>query len=150
MSEFYDVVDSDGNIVETAAEQLKEGDVVVSSEALVGPEAVPLERERKQPTEGEMKKLRKQYVTIQNPKVIACGHGLSLGTQPTHRNCESCWFAFFQNHGELVQQLDEMHTTGQDKVIVDLQGSKFYSQWRKFMSTVANWKQERKSETNQS
>jgi hypothetical protein len=137
MSEFYDVVDSEGNVIEVAAEQkaqIEEASAVVNS-------PVPLERERKQPTEGEMKKLRKQYVTMQNPKVVACGHSLDLSKQPRHRGCESCWFAFFNEHGEMVRQLDEMHTSGNDAIIVALQGSKFLHRWKQFMATIAQWKQ---------
>lgn len=91
-------------------------------------------------TEYDMRKLRKQYVTIQHPRVVACLHKLDLHLQPRHRNCEHCWWAWFNNHGEIVQQLDEMHTSGQDAVIIQLQGSKFYKRWLQFMSTVANFK----------
>jgi hypothetical protein len=94
----------------------------------------------KELTEADMRKLRKQYVTIQLPKVIACKHRLDLSRQPRHRNCEHCWWAWFNNHGEIVQQLDEMHTSGQDDVIIQLQGSKFFKRWLQFMSTVANFK----------
>jgi len=131
MSEFYDVVDSEGNVVETAAEQQVE---------------VPLEREQKAPTEGELKLLRKQYVTVQHPRVVACQHELNLSKQPTHRNCESCWFAWFNNHGELVQQLDEMHTGGNDAIIIQLQGKKFFKRWTQFMSTIAQWEKQQASQ----
>lgn len=93
-----------------------------------------------EPTVGELKLLRKQYITVQHPRVIACLHRLDMGRQPRHRNCEHCWFAWFQNHGEVVQQLDEMHTSDNDGLIIYLQGSKFYHRWRQFMATVAQWK----------
>ncbi len=92
-------------------------------------------------SEGELKKLRKQYVTIQHPRVSACGHKLDMGRKP-RLNCQHCWFAFFQNHGEMVQQLDEMYTQEGKELIIQLQGIQFYDMWRKFLSTVANWKQE--------
>jgi len=139
MSEqFYDVVDSTGEVLETAAEQLAAAENV---EHIVV-DSIPLERERPPLSIGEIKKLRKQYVTVQHPRVIACQHELNLNAQPTHRNCESCWFAWFQNHGEIVQQLDEMHTSGNDAAIIQLQGKKFYRRWRQFMSTIAQWKQQ--------
>lgn len=128
MNEFYDVVDSEGNVVETAEEQAKA-------------EGIPLEREQPPLTEGEIKKLRKQYITVQHPKVIGCGHRLDLNRQPTHRNCQTCWFAWFQNHGEIVQQLDEMYVADGEKLIIQLQGKKFYHRWRQFMATVAQWKE---------
>lgn len=93
------------------------------------------------PTEGQLKLLRKQYVTVQHPRVVGCGHALDMTRKP-RTNCETCVFAWFNSHGEVCQQLDKMHTEGNDELIVQLQGIKFYSQWRKFMSTVANWEQE--------
>lgn len=93
-------------------------------------------------SEGELKNYRKQYVTVVLPRVLACGHRLDLGRQPRNKNCEDCWFAWFNEHGEICQQLDEMNTAHGDDVIVQLQGVKFLHRWRQFMSTVANWKQE--------
>ena len=140
MSEFYDIVDSGGNVVETAAEQAAQ--LEAASAVVTLPEEIPLERKPDPPSSGEMKILRKQYVTVKLPRVIACQHRLDLGRQPRMRNCESCIFAFFQNHGEMVQQLDEMHTSGKDSLIIQLQGKKFYRNWRRFMSTIAQFKQE--------
>jgi hypothetical protein len=100
------------------------------------------EEPQKELTEGERKLLRKQYVTVQLPRVLACGHRLDLSRQPRHRNCEHCWFSWLNEHGEIVQQLDEMFTQHGPELIIQLQGIKFYNMWRKFMSTVANWKQE--------
>ena len=94
------------------------------------------------PTPAEMRKLRKQYVTVKYSKVIACGHSLDLSRPPRHRNCEFCIVAWFNYHGELIQQLDEMHTAGGDELIIQMQGIKFYKSWRKFMSTVAKFAEE--------
>jgi hypothetical protein len=137
--QFYDIVDSIGQVLETAEEQLAEAGENVET---VVQDSIPLQREQPNLSEGEKKKLRKQYVTIQHPIVKACGHTLDLSRQPRHNNCQHCVFAFFQNHGELVQQLDEMHTSGKDALIIQLQGKKFYRNWRRFMSTIANLKQE--------
>jgi len=144
MNEFYDVVDSEGNVVETAEEQRIEANENV-------PVEIPLERPKPQLSPGEIKKLRKQYVTRRLPKVNICGHRLDLGSQPRHRNCQYCWFAWFQNHGEIVQQLDEMFVADGGKLIIQLQGTKFFQRWRMFMATVAQWKkqmEEANAETN--
>lgn len=101
----------------------------------------PIVQPEKQLSIGEIKKLRKQYVTIAHPRVAGCGHRLDLNRQPRHRNCQTCWFAWFQNHGEICQQLDEMHQASGDAMIVQLQGKKFLHRWRMFMATVAQWKQ---------
>lgn len=120
--QFYDVYDENGNLVEAA------------------PKEIPLQRERKELNEGEKRKLRKLYVTVQHPKVSGCGHRLDMQRTPVHINCESCLFAWFNNHGEIVQQLDEMHIAGGDKMIIQLWGKKFYHRWRQFMATVAQLK----------
>jgi hypothetical protein len=129
MTKFYDVVDSDGNVIETAEEQKT---LEVQGLQVKGPELTP----------GDLKKVRKMYVTIQHPRVAACLHELDLSIFPRHRNCEHCVFAWFNSHGELVQQLDEMHNLGKDDEIIQLQGIKFYKRFRQFMSTIARFKEE--------
>jgi hypothetical protein len=92
-------------------------------------------------TRSEIKKLRRQFVTVIHPRVAGCMHRYTPDRQPRHRNCEHCWFAFFQNHGNLVQTTDELHSTeGGIQMIVDLQGIKFLRRFRQFMATVAQWK----------
>jgi hypothetical protein len=136
MNEFYDVVDSEGNVIETAAQQ--EAAAKTGVEELPG---ITIDHDKKKITLGDIKKLNKLYTTVQHPRVKACMHRLDLSRQPRHRNCETCWFAFFQNHGEVVQQLDEMHNLGKTDEIIMLQGIKFYKMWRRFMATVAQWQQ---------
>lgn len=126
--QFYDVVDSAGNVVETAAEQQEQA-------------GVPLERKPPELSPLEIRKLRKQYVTVKHPIVNKCGHSLDLNRKP-RTNCEFCIFAWFNSHGEICQQLDEMRAAGGDDLIIQLQGVKFYKMWLRFMSTVANWKKE--------
>ena len=92
------------------------------------------------PTPAEARKLRKLYVTVKHPRVAGCGHRLNLHKQPRHRNCQTCWFAWLNNNGKVVQQLDEMHTKGEDAIIVALQGVKFFHRFLQFMSTIAQWK----------
>jgi hypothetical protein len=90
----------------------------------------------------EIAKLCKQYVTKQHPRVTICGHRLDMTRQPRHRNCESCYFAWFNAHGEICQQLDEMFQNGAIETIVELQGYKFLHRWLQFMATIAQYKQE--------
>ncbi len=111
---------------------------------LHNPAPIEFDAPKPEPTIGEIKKARKLYWTVSHPKVVACEHRLDLTRQPAHRNCQHCWFAWFNEHGEIVQQLDEMFVTGPSGVdmIIQLQGIKFYKMWRKFMSTIAKWKEE--------
>ena len=67
------------------------------------------EEEQIEITRGEFKNDRKLHVTVRHRELPRCGHKLVLGTEPRHRNCEVCWFTFFQLHGELVQSLDEAY-----------------------------------------
>jgi hypothetical protein len=92
-------------------------------------------------TQTEIRKLRRQFITVVHPRVAACGHKHVADKQPRHRNCPHCWFAWFQNHGELVQTTDELHSTeGGIAMILQLQGAKFLRRFRQFMSTIAHFK----------
>lgn len=90
-------------------------------------------------SEGVIKRARRMYVTVQHPRAMPCGHRLDMGRQPTHRNCQSCWLAFFQNHGEIVQQCDEMFQADGGQLLIQLQGIKFVRRFLNFMSTIAAW-----------
>lgn len=136
MNEFYDVVDSEGNVVETAEQQKTDAQITEEGKEKI------VKAAEKELTEYDKRKLRKVYVTIKHPRVIGCQHRLDLSFQPRQRNCHNCWFAWFNNHGELVQQLDEMYQTHGYGLIVQLQGNKFYHRWRQFMATVAQMKQQ--------
>ena len=88
----------------------------------------------------EIRRLRGLYMTVRHPHVAACGHKYVADKQPRH-NCEDCWFAWMNSHGELVQTTDELfQTTGGVELIKQLRGSKFLKMFLRFMSTVANLK----------
>ena len=93
-------------------------------------------------TRGEFKKDRKLHVTVRHGELPRCGHKLVLGTEPRHRNCEVCWFTFFQLHGELVQSLDEAYARHGKAGLLQLRGQKFVANFLRFMGTVAQWKKE--------
>ena len=139
--QFYDVVDSEGNLVASADEEKLISIDLNNSVSDDGKEKI-LDAAESQVTPESMPKLRKMYMTVKHPRVIACQHRLDLGRQPRHRNCESCWYAFFANHKEVVDQLHEMHTNEQDEAIVALQGKKFLHRWRQFMATIIEWSQQ--------
>lgn len=69
---------------------------------------------------------------------LACGHKLrGDGFEPNHRNCERCWFTFFQVNGEFTKSVVEAHQAGGDELIIKLKGKTFLHNFKKFMSTVA-------------
>jgi hypothetical protein len=108
----YDVVDGEGNLVEKAVE-------------------VPVNPF-----------IRKKQLPCHLPRVIACKHRLDLSRPPRYRNCDSCWFAFFQNNPRTVETADELHQAGNSRLIEQLQGTKFLEKFRNFMSTVAKLKEQ--------
>ena len=145
--QFYDVIDPEGNTIETAEEQRAEA---IEHKVEVAPVVHTPEQLR-----AMIRRWNKENVTVRLPRVLGaagCGHRLDLSQHPRHSNCESCWFAWFNNHGEIVQQLDEMHTNNNDAMIVELQGVKFLHRWLQFMATVAQWKkqQEKNEQTSES
>ena len=113
----YDVIDSTGTLIE---------------EATPAPDPVIPKI-----TRAQIGKIRKQHITVQHSRVVGCGHRLDLKRQPRHNNCENCWWAWFQNNGEMVKTADEAFQSGHPEIIVMLQGNKFYKNFLKFMATVA-------------
>lgn len=92
-------------------------------------------------TDTEIRRLRRQFITVVYPRVAACGHKYVADKQPRHRNCADCWFAWLNAHGELVQTTDELHNTeGGIGMILQIQGAKFLKMFRRFMSTIAHMK----------
>jgi hypothetical protein len=68
---------------------------------------------------------------------LACGHKLRGEFEPNHRNCERCWFTYFQIHGELTQAVEQGYQAGGPSLIKNLKGDTFLHNFRKYMSTVA-------------
>lgn len=88
----------------------------------------------------EYGEIRRQQITRVCQKVPMCGHKFVPGAQPRHRNCEACWFAFFNVHGELTQSIEELYAKHGKQPVVTLLGPKVLKNFLKFMSTVAAFK----------
>lgn len=95
------------------------------------------------PTELELRKLRRQYVTVMHPTVASCGHKFS--GEPTN-NCQDCWFAFFQHFGELTKTADNLFQEHGKDALIAVRGEKFTKNFTRFMSTLANTLKEVKTE----
>jgi hypothetical protein len=78
--------------------------------------------------------------TLQYQRIPMCGHKFRPSMEPRHRNCESCWFTFFNVHGELTKAVDEVFTQFGESGLMQLRGPKFTRNFTKFMSTIASWK----------
>ena len=90
----------------------------------------------------EFKEDRRLHFNVRHGSVPRCGHKFVPGQEPRNRNCEVCWFTFFQVHGELVQSLDEVYAKHGKAGLLQLRGPKFVKNFLKFMATVAQWKKE--------
>lgn len=93
--------------------------------------------EVKELTRSEYKLAMRHLFTVRNNIVVQCGHKLTAFGEPTQANCDSCWFAFFNAHGEFVQAVDEAYQQHGAKFVESLKGRKFVKNFQKFMSTVA-------------
>jgi hypothetical protein len=92
--------------------------------------------------EATFRKLRGQYFTVRHHKVQPCGHLLDMINEPTFRNCEACWFCFFNSHGQLVETADKAFQEQGRGFLVKMRGEKFFRMFVRFMSTIARLKKE--------
>jgi hypothetical protein len=96
-------------------------------------------------TRSEYKKAMLAEFTKKYPVNPQCGHKVRVGFEPNHRNCDMCWFAYFQIHGEVTKLADEImqehgHELG-GRTIKQIKGTKFRDNYLKFMSTLAQFKE---------
>ena len=93
----------------------------------------------KVPGLSEYKRMMRQFFTVEHKRVKACGHKFT-GQEP-RTNCQYCWFAYFNEHGEFTKSLDELWRSPNGKQMMPaLRGAKFTKMFLRFMSTVASWK----------
>jgi hypothetical protein len=116
------------------------GEVVTPNDDIAEsrPTATPLPE---QMTLRQFRALRAKYFTVKHKRMEPCGHRLDAINEPRN-NCEFCWFAFFQTHGELVQTVDRAAMEQGLDFIDRMRGRKFRVMFLRFMSTVAMFKQE--------
>jgi hypothetical protein len=93
-------------------------------------------------TEAQFRKLRGMYFTIRHHRVQPCGHLLDQINEPSFRNCEACWFCFFNSHGPLVEVTDKAFQEQGPAFLDKMRGSKYRKMFVRFMSTLAQMKRE--------
>jgi len=89
----------------------------------------------------QFKALRAKYFTVRHKRMEPCGHRLDAMNEPRN-NCEFCWFAFFQTHGELVQTTDRAYQEQGAEFLDKMRGQKYRKMFLRFMSTMAMFKKE--------
>ncbi len=104
----------------------------------------------KQITELQLRQLRGKYFTVRHPRTIGCDHHQDQINEPTFRNCESCWYAFFSTHGELVNVTHEAFSEHGAAFVEKLRGRKYVRMFTRFMSTMNRLREdaEKLQETN--
>jgi hypothetical protein len=93
-------------------------------------------------TEAQFRKLRGLYFTVRHHRVQPCGHLLDQINEPTFRNCEACWFCFFNSHGQLVEVTDKALQEQGFRFLDKMRGKKYRRAFTSFMSTIARLKKE--------
>lgn len=91
-------------------------------------------------TRAEYKEYMRKHVTRRYTRLPLCGHRFAPNDEPRHRNCESCWFTFFQVHGELTQEVEKAYQEHGPALITQARGPKFLKKFLVFMGTLAQWK----------
>lgn len=92
-------------------------------------------------TRAEYKEYMRKHVTRNYTKLPMCGHKfVPNAEEPRHRNCGSCWFTFFQVHGELTQEVEKAYQEHGPGIIRQTRGPKFLKKFLVFMGTLAQWK----------
>lgn len=82
-----------------------------------------------------VKRLRGKYFTVRHVP-MPCGHKLDVVNEPSHRNCETCWFYFFNTHPQLVEVADQMYRTLGANAVMGLRGGKFVKMFKRYMATM--------------
>jgi hypothetical protein len=106
------------------------------------PETEPVSVQPQQLTELQFRELRGKYFTVRHYRVKPCNHLLDQINEPTFRNCESCWFCFFNSHGQLVEVTDKAFQEQGFRFLDKMRGVTYRKAFTSFMSTIARMKKE--------
>lgn len=88
----------------------------------------------------EYKKLMGVYFTQRYSRVEHCNHTFHPENEP-RTNCQYCWFAYFQIHGETTQTADECFQKDGKAMLVRVRGERFTKNFLRFMATLAYMKE---------
>lgn len=100
----------------------------------------------KPPTEAQFRLARKIYWTQQYKTVDACGHKFHPTDAPK-TNCDDCWIAYFQVHGEVTQLCDEIFRKEGLATLKKLKGDKYAKNFVRFMAGLAQYQKEHSVES---
>src|SRR5208337_684524 len=90
-------------------------------------------------TERLLRSLRGKYFTVKHVLLTDCGHKLDMVNEPRHRNCENCWWNFFNTHPQLVEVANQFFRTQGKKPMIGMRGERFVKMFLRYMSTVIHF-----------
>jgi hypothetical protein len=83
----------------------------------------------------QLKELRGKYFTVRHIPLEECGHKLDALNEPRHRNCETCWWHWFETHPALVEAVDDAWRTQGKRLVVNLRGTHFATMFARYVVT---------------
>ena len=95
-------------------------------------------------------KLVKSFKTpLRYPFARGCGHQFVELQQPRHRNCETCWNAFFWNQNEMTENIARNVQEQGPEIVQAIHGKKFLTNFLRFAILLARYEQFRQTEGTQ-
>lgn len=86
-----------------------------------------------QPTQREIGRARRQYLTKTFGKVIKCGHSFHPTNDP-RLGCEYCWEAFFMTHEGVRVGVQSIIEAFGEPQLIKVRGERFTKEYRKFVT----------------
>ena len=101
------------------------------------------------------KQMMRIHFTIRRGTAPGCGHKLSSINVPNEKgentifitsdprkNCDSCWFTYFNTNGQMTNIADECFREAGRDVLERSRGKRFVKYFLRFMSTIARFQRE--------
>lgn len=92
-------------------------------------------------TEKLLRQLRNRYFIVKHVVLTNCGHKLDMINFPK-RNCENCYFQWFNTHPQLVEVADQFYRTHGKGPLIGMRGKKFFVAFTRYMATIIHFMKE--------
>jgi hypothetical protein len=107
------------------------------------------------------KEMMRIHFTVRRGTAPGCGHKLSSINVPNEKgentlfitsdprkNCDSCWFTYFNTNGQMTNIADECFREAGRDVLERSRGKRFVRYFLRFMSTIARFQREQEQNAN--
>jgi hypothetical protein len=88
-----------------------------------------------------LKQLRGRYFTVKHVLLTNCWHKLDMINFPK-RNCENCYFTWFNTHPQLVETADQFFRIHGKGPLIGMRGRKFFIAFVRYMATIIHFQKE--------